>query len=87
MKEQSLNNIISKRQLIYGPCINCTALNSINNCVLVKFVNELGSKRIDISNKAVTLCIGNRTAIRRVRDMCSSLRASERRVDKTILLD
>jgi len=66
MKQQSLNNIIGKRQLIYGPCINCTAFNSVKNCVLVKFMNELGIKRIDISNKAVTLCIGNRTAIRRV---------------------
>lgn len=66
MKQHSLNNIISKRQLIYGPFINCTPLKSVNKFVLVKFVNELSSKWIDISNKAVTLCIGNRTAIRRV---------------------
>jgi len=44
-------------------------------------MNELGSKRIDIPTKAVTLCIGNRTVIRRVWDRCSRIRASERRVD------
>jgi len=49
----------NNKQLVYVPCINCIALNSFNNCVLVKFMNELASKRIDISAKAVTIRIGN----------------------------